>query len=184
MKKQIHFEVTDANSALESTKTFFTRHGFMMQDHISDSNLIFTKGSTLQNLASFNPLNWKSRIEVSAVRNTIQADFMIDTTGQMVTPREDELWNSFIENYKVAVVKNIDVTDHISTQLRQTQASTWKYVGWALVGGILFGVPAAFLAKLTGLNMLAPMGAAGGAILFMMNRIYNDKKKANGEKKI
>jgi uncharacterized protein YndB with AHSA1/START domain len=70
-----------------------------------------------------------------------------------------------------------------STRLKESNVNTWKYVGWALVGGIVLGVPAAFLAKLTGLNMLAPMGAAGGAVLFMMNRISHDKKKSDMDRR-
>jgi len=48
---------------------------------------------------------------------------------------------------------------------------------WALIGAIVCGVPLGFLAYFTGMDMLAGMGAAGGAMLFMMHQINKDRQK-------
>lgn len=176
MKKQIQFEITDSTTALESTRTFFTAQGFTITNQ-TDTTITFSKGSVIQNLASFNPLKWKSTTDVSVSNNLLTADFAIDTTGQTVTAKEEKLWDTFIQKFRSAVANNTDVTQEISREVRAAQQGTWKYVLWALVGGFVVGVPFAFLAYLTGFKMLAPMGAAAGSILFMMNRINNDRKQ-------
>jgi hypothetical protein len=176
MQKQIQFQVSDIGSALELTKHFFVNQEFKIAGQ-TGSAITFTKGSVLRNMTSFNPLNWKSKVEVSALDNILTADFEIDTIGQIVTPKEEALWNTFIEKYKVSILEKTDVRQEISQELRRTQQSTWKYVGWAFVGGVMGAIPFTILAMVTGLNVLAPIGTAGGAILFMMNRINKDRQK-------
>lgn len=176
MKKQITFQVTDTSAAIEATRSLFIGQGFKVVEE-SEERIVFSKGSVLQNVASFNPLNWKSRVEVLIQNNTVNADFDINTTGQLVTPREESLWDTFVQKYQQAVVENVDVKPEISRELKGLRINTWKYVLWAFVGGLIVGAPFAFVAYLTGIDMLAPMGAAGGAILFMMNRINNDRQK-------
>ena len=176
MRKHIQFEIGDAITALETTKRFFINQGFKPTAQ-TESSISFAKGSKLQNVSSFNPLNWKSTIDITIVNNILVADFNIDTTGPIVTPKEEALWNSFIEKYKVSVMENVDVSHDIKAELKQTQQNTWKYVGWAFVGGVVGIIPCALLARLTGFDFIAPMGAAGGAILFMMNRINKDRQR-------
>jgi hypothetical protein len=176
MRKQIQFGIDDAMKALDTTKRFFINQGFKLTTQ-TDSSVSFTKGSKLQNVSSINPLNWKSTIDIMIVNNIMLADFNIDTTGQIVTPEEEALWNSFLEKYKVSVIDNMDVTNDIKAELKRTQQNTWKYVGWAFVGGVVGIIPCALLARLTGFDFIAPIGAAGGAILFMMNRINKDRQR-------
>jgi hypothetical protein len=176
MKRQIQFEINDDTFVLEASKTFFTRTGFKV---INDTGktISFSKGSTLLNMVTFNPLNWKSKITLSIQNNLASADFDIDTTGQAVTPKEEKLWDKFVESYKISIVDNKDLSEAISQELKETKKNTLKYIMWALMGAIFCGVPLGFLAAFTGIHMLAPMGAAGGAMLFMITKINKDRQK-------
>jgi hypothetical protein len=176
MKRQIQFEISDNSSVLEASRNFFTRTGFKITND-TDQTISFSKGSTLLNMVTFNPLNWKSRINISIQNNSVLGDFDIDTTGQAVTAKEEQLWDKFIESYKISIVENVDLSQTISNELKETKKNSLKYVMWALIGAIVCGVPLGFLGYFTGIEMLAPMGAAGGGMLFMMNKINKDRQK-------
>ena len=176
MKRQIQFQINDDTSVIEASKTFFARTGFKINDN-TNKTVSFSKGSTLLNMVTFNPLNWKSRINISIQNNEVIGDFDIDTTGQAVTPKEEKLWDTFIENYRLSIVDKVDLSQTISKELKETKKNSLRYVIWALIGAVVCGVPFGFLGYFTGIDMLAPIGAAGGAVLFMMNRINKDRQK-------
>ncbi|HYG03396.1 MAG TPA: hypothetical protein VD927_13185 [Chryseosolibacter sp.] len=117
MKRQIQFEINDDTSVLEASKTFFTRTGFKIAN-VTDKTVSFSKGSTLLNMVTFNPLNWKSRITLSVQNNLLLADFDIDATGQAVTPKEEKLWDKFIESYRISIVDKVDLSQTISQELK------------------------------------------------------------------
>ena len=176
MNKQIQFEINNDLSFKEPTKSYFIRMGFKLVDETNDT-LTFSKGSTLLNMVTFNPLNWKTEIDIQFRDGVVTADFNINTTGQAVTPKEEELWNKFIENYRQSITNNLDLSEAIIKDLKETKKNNVNYVMWALAGAIVFGVPFGYLAYLTEIRMLAPIGAAGGAVLLLMYKINKDGQK-------
>jgi hypothetical protein len=177
MRKQIEFTITDTESFFRLTNTYFLMAGFKKSVE-TENKISFTKGNMLLNMVTFNPLNWKSLVTVSLLGNKVVADFDINTVGQMVTAREEKLWDTFVENFKVSLTQKADVTKENKEQLAKTKKDSLKYILWAVLGAIVLGVPFGFLAHFTGVDILAPAGGALGAVLFMMWKVNRDKKKA------
>ena len=177
MKLRVQFPIGDDTSSIQATKTFFIKEGFKTVDE-TNNTVSFSKGSTLLNMVTFNPLSWKSRIEISVKGNEVLAEFNIDTTFQAVTPKEEKLWDSFIENYRLSLVNHVDVSQAVSEELNATKKDNLRYVMWACIGAVVGGLPFGVLAHFSGIDMLAPMGAAGGAILFVMMKINRDSRSA------
>ncbi len=177
MKKKIEFETSLLEKdIMKSTKTYFLSQGFKLEQESIDK-LIFKKGSLLFNMITFNPLTWKSIITITFNPKTITGDFDIDTTGQTVTPKEEQLWENFIQNYKRFLLTNLDYTTENKQHLRSTYKSNLNYIKPAIMGAVIVGIPAGILAYFTGINSLVSVGAAGGAISFVMNKIEKKKKK-------
>ena len=176
MKRQIIFKLDNNDSFFKLTVDYFSRTGFR-QTSRTENQITFIKGSTLLNMVTFNPLNWKSEIKVALQNNTVVADFDINTFGQLVTPKEEKLWDIFVENYKVSVTDKLDLTSENQKQLKETKRDSLKYIKWALIGAVVFGVPFSFLAYFTGIDIVASMGAVIGAISFMTYKIDKEKKK-------
>ena len=166
MKKQITFTIAAPETFDTLTNKYFTGFGFKKVSQTNDS-ITYRKGSMLSNLTTFNPLNWKSTVTIAIKNVTVEALFDISTTGQLVTPKEEALWNTFVENYKMSLIEKVDMTEANVKHLKETRRNSWSYIKWALLGAIIVGVPAGFLANFSGVNILAPMGAAMGAVVFM-----------------
>ena len=54
--------------------------------------------------------------------------------------------------------------------LKETKINSLKYVGWAIIGGILGGVPAGIVAYVTGVNSIASIGAVVGAMSLLIKK--------------
>lgn len=52
-----------------------------------------------------------------------------------------------------------------------------KYMGWAILGAVVAGVPAGFIAYWTGIDSIASTGAVVGALGLMFYKINQDKEK-------
>ncbi len=176
MKRQITFNLDNTDSFLDLTKKYFRGNGFKLASEATDE-LRFIKGSTLLNMVTFNPLNWKSEIKVILTNSLVDASFDINTVGQMVTPKEERLWDLFVENYKISVTEKVDMTSANKNHIHETKTNNWTYAKHALIGAVVVGVPFGFLAYITELDMLASIGASIGAISFMANKINKDKLK-------
>jgi hypothetical protein len=176
MKKQIKFKLDDPSSFISLTKDYFANAGFKILNETSNQ-ISFVKGNTLHNIVTFNPLNWKTGVNVTLQNEMVVADFDINTIGQLVTAREDKLWNTFVENYKMSITGRTDFTTENNRHARETKSDSLKYLKWAIAGAVVFGIPFGFVAYITGIDILAPLGAAVGAISLMMFRVDRDKKK-------
>jgi hypothetical protein len=176
MKRQITFKLDDTNSFAPLTKEYFAGSGFKKISE-TENQITFEKGNALLNMVTFNPLNWKSKVDVILQNNIVVADFDINTFGQLTTPKEEKLWDTFVENYKVSVTDKLDLASENQKQLIETKQDSLKQVKWALLGALVFGVPCGVLAYFTGVDALAGMGAAFGAIFFMMYKINKEREK-------
>ena len=109
MEKHIEFntDLSDKESQ-DITKNYFSQLGFHLQDQNS-SRLTFKSGNLFNNLVTFNPLKWKSNIEIKKENNKIIGHFKVSTFGQLMTPQEEELWNSLIQNFQACFNDDSDL---------------------------------------------------------------------------
>jgi hypothetical protein len=176
MKKQITFGVSDTDLFFVSTEKYFSAAGFKKISQ-TDNQILFSKGGALGNLIAFNSLNWKSAVKITLHDAIAVTEFNINTVGQLVTPKEEGLWDTFIENYKLSITNGLDLTTENQLQIKGTRRDSLKYVKWALIGALVFGVPSGILAYISGIDTLAPMGATIGAVFLMTYKINQERKK-------
>ena len=117
------------------TKEYFKNQGFDISEEQKNS-ITFKRGSKFLNSITFNPLKWKSQITVLYETTQIIARFDIDTENQLVTVKEEQLWITFIENFK----KTIESGNTFITENNKNVSSTIKH-SWKLVLKI-FGITA------------------------------------------
>ncbi len=177
IKKKIKITVSDEARPTEKTIQYFKKSGFK-QSYTSEMNLLFKRGTVFSNMWTFNPLKWKSEIRVKINGEEIEASFTIDASGQIPTLKEEKLWEDFIENYKRYLTeKEFDFKSENKIRLKAIKKDSLKYVGWALIGGIIGGIPSLIIAYWTGMYSIISMGSGIGAIGLLMKKINDDKKK-------
>lgn len=175
MKKQLDFELAiDEPLFFSRTKNYFTKLGFDLIREDSEM-LVFERGSTILNFFTFNPLKWKSRIEILVEGAQVKTFFDINTVGQVVTKKEDQLWVELIQNYHLSIVEGKDFTEDTLDELKSTKLNSFKIVRSALFGALIFGIPSILLAVLTGYDSIAIVGPASGAVGVFMNELNKEK---------
>lgn len=179
IRKTIEFKVLEPTDLRKKTVEYFQKSGFKHVDNKDTDNIIvFERGSINSNMWTFNPLNWKSIIAIQISGQDVKANFDIDATGQIPTNRDELLWETFIGNYqKYLLDSKFDFLSENSKNLKTTKRKNLKYTGWALLGALIGGIPAALIAYLTGIKTLASIGVVVGAIALMKKKINDDKKK-------
>ena len=177
--KKLEFTVSESNDLTEKTLEYFTNSGFKHIVSISnDKTIRFERGSIASNMWTLNPLKWKSEIDIEKSENQVKATFNINANGQIPTTKDEELWETFIANYQKYVCdSNFDYLNENSENLKLTKSKNLKYIGWAVIGGLIGGVPAVLIAQLTGINSIVSIGAALGAVVFLIIKINADKIK-------
>ncbi|MBD1395669.1 hypothetical protein H9Q13_00695 [Pontibacter sp. JH31] len=108
MKRNLNFKFDCSNEvALQKVKDYFLSQGFNLHSNYQDQ-LVFKRGSTLLNMVTFNPLQWKSTITIAIADSGIESEFDINTDFQAVTLKEEQLWENFIDNFKKSIIDNLD----------------------------------------------------------------------------
>jgi hypothetical protein len=101
---------------------YFNQNKFKLQNQ--DKNiLLFTRGNILLNFIAFNPLQWKSKIQIvidDTLNNKITLKADINTAGQIITDHEKRLWNMFCENYKNAMMHEKEYFTDNKSQIKRT----------------------------------------------------------------
>lgn len=175
--KKIEFTVSDSSDLVKNTIEYFKQSGFKPVDTTSDRKLKFKRGSLTSNMWTFNPLNWKSDIQIEISGEIVIANFNINTKGQTLTSKEVNLWEIFINNYQNYLTENtFDFKTENEKALNSTKKNSVKLFGWALLGGLIGGIPAGLIAHWTGVNWLAGLGVGIGATVFLMKKIGDDKR--------
>lgn len=179
IKKTIEFIASESTELRKMTIDYFQKSGFRQRDNKkTDNRIIFERGSIASNMWTFNPLNWKSTIEIEISGLTVKANFNINPTGQIPTNKDELLWESFIRNYqKYLLDSKFDFLAENSKNLKTTKRKNLEYIGWATIGGLIGGLPAGLIAYWTGINSIASVGAVMGALTLMTKKITDDKKK-------
>lgn len=179
MKKTIEFKVSEPTDLKKMTIEYFKKSGFKHEDsNTTGRKIIFARGSIASNMWTFNPLNWKSKIDIEINGQDVKANFNVNTAGQIPTNKDELLWETFIDNYKKYLLDSkFDFLTDNSKTLKKTKSKNLKYIGWAALGGLIGGLPAGFIAYWTGINTIVSIGAAVGAIVLLTKKINEDKKK-------
>lgn len=178
IRKNIEFTVSGTTDPTKETIEYFTKSDFKHIDNSTDRKIRFERGSIASNMWTFNPLKWKSEIEIEISGVEVKANFNINATGQIPTHKEEILWDFFIDNYKKYLNdRNYDFVVENNKALGATKNNSLKYVGWAVLGGLIGGIPTGLFAYCTGLNSIVSVGAVGGAIALLTKKINDDKNK-------
>ncbi len=177
--KKIEFRVSETFDLNRKTTDYFKKSGFKhIDDNSSNSIIRFERGSIASNMWTFNPLNWKSEINIEINGDNVKATFNINATGQIPTNKDERLWETFIGNFqKYMQDSTFDYSTENSKALQTTKNKNLKYIGWAALGGIIGGIPAGLIAYWTGINTITSIGAACGAIALLTKKINDDKNK-------
>lgn len=177
MNQIIEFKSNKSVNILKGeTQNYFQKQGFKLVK--SDENsLQFKRGSVLNNMVTFNPLKWKSSINIKFEENIVKANFDINTIHQAVTLKEERLWQKFISNYQKTIETGKSLISENQLELKATKKSSWKYIGYAILGAIVFGIPSGIIAYLTGIESIVSIGAVSGALMFMMNKIEKERRE-------
>jgi hypothetical protein len=181
MIKSFDLVVSRPEEVKDLNLTYFTKSGFRyVESHSSERKWVFRRGSFASNMWTFNALQWKSLIEIELNGAELRADFQINTVGQLPTYQEELLWDTFIGHYRRYLQEpDFNFISENSKMLNSTKNKNLKYVGWALLGGLIGGIPAALIAHYTKTDILVPVGAALGAMTLMIKKINDEKQKNN-----
>lgn len=175
MNQKIEFKSNKAVNILkEETLEYFQKQGFKLAK-IDENSLQFERGSVMKNMVTFNPLKWKSSIKVKFEEDIVKANFHINTIHQAITLNEERLWAKFIANYQETIETGKSLIAENQTEVTKTKKSSWKYIVYAILGAIIFGIPSGIIAYLTGYESIVTIGAVSGALMFMMNKINKEK---------
>ncbi|OOV25891.1 hypothetical protein BXU11_14625 [Flavobacterium sp. LM5] len=179
IKKTIEFKVSESVDLRKMTIGYFQKSGFKNVDNKNTNNrIIFERGSMSSNLWTFNPLKWKSTIDIEISGQHVKANFNINATGQIPTNKDELLWETFIGNYqKYLLDSKFDFLAENSKNLKTTKRKNLEYICWAALGGLIGGLPAGLIAYWTGINSIVSVGAVMGALTLMTKKITDDKKK-------
>ena len=92
IKKTIDFIVSEPTDLREMTIEYFKKSGFKhIDNNLTDKKTTFERGSIASNMWTFNPLNWKSEIDVEINGQEVKANFNINTVGQIPTNKDELL---------------------------------------------------------------------------------------------
>lgn len=156
--------------------TFFDTHNFKLHTQ-EQSKLTFKKGSLLKNMATFNPLNWKSDISIKINNSVVDYNWQIDSTFQAVTKQEVTVWESFVRSFSQTIKSGKLSNKETIEALESNKKSIGGYILYAILGGIIIGIPSGIIAHLTGIDSIVSIGAASGAMASLYWKIEKEKIK-------
>ncbi|WP_020538824.1 hypothetical protein [Lewinella cohaerens] len=175
MNKRIEFtSERKINELREETLNYFQNQGFKLSED-STNFMHFKRGSVIRNMVTFNPLKWKSIIKIEFKSKLVITEVYVNTIFQAVTLKEEELWKNFILNYQKTMKTGESYIFDNKEELKKTKRSSWKYIWYAFIGAIIFGIPSGIVAYITGVESILRVGAISGSLIFMMNRISKEK---------
>lgn len=127
-------------------KAYLKTNGFTLVSE-DETTLIYTRGSYLYNLIAFNPLTWKSRIEINLHEQRVETYFNISTFGHLVSSQEKELWKTFIQNLEDYIKTGINLNIDNKINVTKTTRDSWNHIIWAGIFTALLGLPLYLIAQ-------------------------------------
>ena len=173
--KQVKSELSETE-LIALIIAFLEIHKFKLHNQ-ENSKLIFKRGSLLKNMVTFNPLNWKSNVSIIINSSVVNYDWQIDSTFQAVTKQEETVWESFIRSFNKTIKSGKLSNKDTIEALKSNRKSIAGYLLYAILGGIIIGIPSGVIAYLTDIDSIASIGAASGAIAFLYWKIEKEKIK-------
>lgn len=162
------------NELRQLTIRYFKEHKFTL--HTNEKNkLMFKRGSLAQNMITFNPLKWKSFFLVVINNSDVDYECKVDSTFQAVTKQEEIVWETFVANFHSTIENGMISNQETKNALRANNKSIGGYLLYALLGGIILGIPSGFIAYYTGIDSIITIGAASGALGFLYWKIEKEK---------
>uniref|UniRef100_UPI00404ACF58 hypothetical protein n=1 Tax=Flavobacterium sp. TaxID=239 RepID=UPI00404ACF58 len=139
------------------SKVYFEKFGFKIAE-TKENLLKFRKGSELRNSIAFNPLNWKSDIQININQKneklTLDCIFSINTIHQLVTDKEIEIWNEFVNGYKMLITNELFDHNKIINEAKQTKKSNIKILLLMMLLGIISLTLSTFILTKTGIGII------------------------------
>lgn len=179
LKKSVTFSIPGASDLRLKTIDYFSKSNFRQTSALTDKKISFRRGSLLTNMVTFNPLKWKSEIQIDIQGQEVSVELRINTFAQLSTPKEAALWDDFIKHYE-AYLTDSRLEDHLSNNaasLKAVKKNNYRLMGWFLIGGMIAAIPATLLAIWTGVGALAPLGATLGGMYYLNKKNEEEKKK-------
>lgn len=160
--------------------TYFEKMGFKIAEQkVEAGKWRFEKGSHWGNAFTFNPLKWKSAVEIELQAQQLTARFYMHTTNQFPSVNDEQLWDAFVAHFeKYLHQPAFDFKTANAQALKIAQRKNRKYLIWGIFGGLLIGIPAGFLAHWLNMPIIASIGAASGGLALMSKKIKEDRVKA------
>ena len=177
MNKQIEFQVNDNRQLATKTAEYFTQSGFKLTDTKSDQ-LKFIHSSSIFDAWKLNPIKWGSEVTISFNRNNVKAEFSVDTEAQMNTSEEENVWETFIENFRAYLTTGIEYKDLNKKALEEVRKTRLIYMGWTILGAAIGGVIGIFFYKFAENNFIGYIAIPIMASFFL-NRSINQRKKSS-----
>lgn len=101
----------------------------------------------------------------------------IDSTFQTVTKQEETVWESFIANFNEKIKSGKLSTKETIEAIESNKKSIKGYIMFAILGGIIIGIPSGIIAYLTGDDSIMSIGVTSGSIGFLFWKIEKEKSK-------
>lgn len=171
LRRSCFVEIRDSSMAESLCKEYFSEYGYRVFKE-TDDHLVFTRGSLLSNFFTFNPLKWKTQVNVVLTEDSLNCDFLISTIGQVPTKSEEQSWEVFIDNLRRFITESsFDHRSKNKTQVRKAKKSGVYIIKEGLLTGVLTAIPLAIIGSFFGAEAIVPIGAAIAAGSAMVRRI-------------
>lgn len=177
--KSVTFSVPGASDLRLKTIDYFSKSNFRQTSALTDQKIIFRRGSLLSNMYTFNPLKWKSEIQIDIQGQEVSVQVKINTFAQLPSLKEETLWDDFLQNYEAYLNDGrLDYFSKNKASLKSVKKSSYRRAGWVLLGALVAGIPAVLLALWTGIDTIAPVGASMGAMYYLNKKNEQERRSS------
>jgi hypothetical protein len=179
MKRNFTFKTNyDVVETRRIVLDYFDDQNFMLTYQDADM-LVFNKGSRWENMTTYNPLEWKSTIKVIFKDKTCDLHAIISTFGQIVTPNEEALWDTFFENLRSSTADNSsDYAEINEAMAHKTMEDGQIYASLFVLALFLVGAPFIYLGIRFNMMWLAIGLAIEVAIILTKYKAKRDIRKS------
>ena len=169
MKLERTITVEESRSTLEArTIAYLEQAGYKQVS--SQTSIIYRRGSIFGTWLSFSPKSWQvqatTQIVSSEKTSDVSIKFDVNSTGQLITEKERNFWNTELDGLEVAIRSgNIDIKTSIS-QAQSSRSQNRLTSAIIMIVMVVFGmVGRVILGTRLGLLVGAALGAVTGFLI-------------------